>query len=139
MYVAMFLLRIYVEPITQQCRKSVPPFLCTSYIDEVWAPESHLLRHYFDIALVAGQTGQYKNFCPAVAFDPPMQGVTYITYHCIDSIEISLTNFFINIQDTKQKISKLLAIEEEERKTQQDPSSSSKVNTDDSVDTTQGN
>ena len=74
-----------------------------------------------------------------MAFDPPMQGVTYITYHCIDSIEISLTNFFINIQDTKQKISKLLAIEEEERKTQQDPSSSSKVNTDDSVDTTQGN
>ena len=68
-----------------------------------------------------------------------MQGVTYITYHCIDSVEISLTIFFINIQDTKKKISELLAIEEEKRKTQQDPSSSSKVNTDDSVDTTQGN
>ena len=74
-----------------------------------------------------------------MAFDPPMQGVTYITYHCIDSVEISLTIFFINIQYIKQRISLLLAIEEEKRKIQQDPSLSSKVNTDDSVDTTQGN
>ena len=29
---------------------------------------------YLDIALVAGQ---YKIYCPAMAFDPPTQSVTY--------------------------------------------------------------
>ena len=32
-------------------------------------------RQYLDIALVAGQ---YKIYCPAMAFDPPTQSVTYI-------------------------------------------------------------
>ena len=47
-------------------------------------------------------------------------------------------NFSTNIQDTKKKISKLLAIEEEKRKAQQDSLSSSKKDTGDSVGTTQG-
>ena len=34
-------------------------------------------RQYLDIALVPGQ---YKIYCPAMAFDPPMQSVTYYRY-----------------------------------------------------------
>ena len=59
---------------------------------------------------------------------------TYIIITLIVNLTISIT-----IQDTKKRISRLLAIEEEKRKTQQDPLSSSKEGTDDSVDTTQGN
>ena len=33
---------------------------------------------YLDIALVAA--GQYKIYCPAMAFDPPTQSVIYISY-----------------------------------------------------------
>ena len=36
--------------------------------------ESHLPGQYLDIALVAGQ---YKIYCPALAFDLPTQSVTY--------------------------------------------------------------
>ena len=47
---------------------------------------------------------------------------------------------YMYVQDTKQKISDLLAVEEKRRKTQQELlSSSSKEENDDSVDTTQGN
>ena len=48
-------------------------------------------------------------------------------------------SLYLFIQYTKQNIRRLLEIEEEKRKTQQDPLSSSKEDTDDSVDTTQGN
>ena len=36
---------------------------------------AHLPRQYLDIALAAGQ---YKIYCPALAFDLPTQSVTYI-------------------------------------------------------------
>ena len=45
-------------------RKDVPG----QYLDIALIPEQ-----YLDIALVAGQ---YKIYCPAVAFDLPMQSVT---------------------------------------------------------------
>ena len=68
----------------------------------------------------------------------------YTVYHHINNVELSLycvlITCSITIQDTKQRISKLVAVEEEKRKTQ--PyllSSSSEEETDDSVDTTQGN
>ena len=48
-------------------------------------------------------------------------------------------SLYLFIQYTKEEIGRLLKIEEEKRKTQQDPLSSSKEDTDDSVDTTQGN
>ena len=45
--------------------------------------ESHFPGQYLDIALVPGQYldialvgGQCKIYCPAMAFDPPMQSVT---------------------------------------------------------------
>ena len=49
--------------------------------------KSHLPGQYLDIALVPGQylditlaAGQCKIYCPALAFDPPTQSVTYIYY-----------------------------------------------------------
>ena len=39
-------------------------------------------RQYLDIALVAGQ---YKIYCPAMAFDPPTQSVTYRVDACSSS------------------------------------------------------
>ena len=63
---------------------------------------------------------------------------TYVYYHCTD-IKFHLPLYVsVNIQYTKEKIRKLLAIEDEKRKTQQDLLSSSKEDADDSVDTTQG-
>ena len=47
--------------------------------------KSHLPGQYLDIALVPGQyldialaAGKYKIYCPALAFDPPTQSVTYL-------------------------------------------------------------
>ena len=55
-------------------------------------------------------------------------------FHCV------LTTCSITIQETKQNISQLLAIEEAERqaKAEQDPLSSTQEDTDDSVNTAQG-
>ena len=39
--------------------------------------ESHLPGQYLDIALAAGQ---YKIYCPALAFDLPTQSVTFNSY-----------------------------------------------------------
>ena len=57
------------QPITDQSvgqRKDVP----RQYLDITLVP-----GRYLDIALVAGQ---YKIYCPAMTFDPPTQGVTYV-------------------------------------------------------------
>ena len=37
-----------------------------------------ILGQFLDIALVAGK---YKIYCPAMAFDPPTQSVTYVNYY----------------------------------------------------------
>ena len=52
-----------MQQLTDQ-RKYVPG----QYLDIALVP-----GQYLDIALVAGQ---YKIYCPAMAFDPPMQSVT---------------------------------------------------------------
>ena len=53
-------------------RKDVPG----QYLDIAFIP-----RQYLDIALVAGK---YKIYCPAMAFDPPTQSVTYVYVHTHD-------------------------------------------------------
>ena len=64
--------------------------------------------------------------------------VTVFYYHYTDSVGLTVHYVLITcsiiIQDTKQKISKLLAVEEEKRKQQQQQQSN-----EDTVDTTQGN
>ena len=58
----------------------------------------NVLGQYLDIALVPGQ---YKIYCPTMAFDPPMQSVTYnyvyvCVYICI-CIYIYIYNIYIYI------------------------------------------
>ena len=63
--------------------------------------------------------------------------VTVFYYHYTDSVGLTvhyvLITYSIIIQDTKQEISRLLAVEEERRKNQ------SPSDNEDTVDTTQGN
>ena len=63
--------------------------------------------------------------------------VTVFYYHYTDSVGMTVHYVLITcsiiIQDTKQKISELLAVEEKKRKQQQQQSN------EDTVDTTQGN
>ena len=54
--------------------------------------KNHLPRQYLDIALVQWQyldialeAEQYKIYCPAKAFDLPMQSVTYLHKHALTS------------------------------------------------------
>ena len=60
--------------------------------DESIGQRKDLRGRYFNIALVAGQ---YKIYFPSIAFDPPMQSVTYnvISRSCITKEKVNYRRF----------------------------------------------